>query len=127
MPETSFSHFLILEQNQHNVYREVLIAGDLSQEDLDRAVPGMLQCGRNMSNTAGFNYGSDTVYFAQPSLSQFIPGGSGLGTFVPSGPLGLKNTPNNTSELTGRTPVESRTGAVLQYAPPTHMGCNSAS
>jgi len=30
--------FLISEQNQRNVYREVLIAGDLSQEDVDRAI-----------------------------------------------------------------------------------------
>jgi len=28
---------LIFEQNQHNVYREVLIAGDLSKEDMDQA------------------------------------------------------------------------------------------
>jgi len=45
---TSFPHFLIFEQNQREVYREVLIAGDLSREDLDasgrlwgRAVSGL--------------------------------------------------------------------------------------
>jgi len=123
---TSFLHFLILEQNQHKVYHEVLVAGDLSQEDLERAAPDMLQPGRSMSNTAEFGYGDDIVYFAQPSRSQFIPGGSGLGTFDPPGPLGLKDTPIDTPELTGRTPLEGRTGAVLQYAPPIHVRCGSA-
>jgi len=33
----SFSYSLIFEQNQSNLYREVLIAGDLSEEDIDRA------------------------------------------------------------------------------------------
>ena len=33
----SFSHLLIFEQNQRKVYSEVLIAGDLSQEDVSRA------------------------------------------------------------------------------------------
>ena len=30
-------HFLIFEKNQNKAYREVLIAGDLSQEDLKQA------------------------------------------------------------------------------------------
>jgi len=34
----SFSYFLIFEQNQRKMYREVLIAGDLSPEDLYRAI-----------------------------------------------------------------------------------------
>ena len=33
----SFLYSLIIEQNQRTTYREVLIAGDLSQEDLDQA------------------------------------------------------------------------------------------
>ena len=33
----SFLHFLMFEQSQREIYREVLIAGDLSQEDVDRA------------------------------------------------------------------------------------------
>ena len=32
-------HFLIFEQNQRKVYQEILIAGDLSKEDVDRAIP----------------------------------------------------------------------------------------
>jgi len=31
------SYFLIAEQNRREVYREVLIAGDVSKEDVDRA------------------------------------------------------------------------------------------
>jgi len=31
--------FLILQQNQSNAYHEVLIAGDLSQDDVTRADP----------------------------------------------------------------------------------------
>jgi len=33
----SFLHFLTFEQNQRESYHEVLISGDCSQEDLDRA------------------------------------------------------------------------------------------
>jgi hypothetical protein len=32
-----FCTYLIFEQNQRTVYREVLIAGDLSRDDVDRA------------------------------------------------------------------------------------------
>jgi len=33
----SFFCFLVFEQNQRSVYREVLIVGDLSKEDINRA------------------------------------------------------------------------------------------
>ena len=37
MQHTTSLLFLISEQNQRKVYHEVLIAGDLSKEDVDRA------------------------------------------------------------------------------------------
>ena len=37
MPQTSFLHLLIVKQHQRKEYSEVLIAGDLSKEDVDRA------------------------------------------------------------------------------------------
>jgi len=61
---------LILEQNQRNAYHEVLIAGDLTEEDVNRANTlrsSWLPYG--MSDTTEFVYGNDTVYFAQPSPS----------------------------------------------------------
>ena len=36
-PAISFLDFLIFEQNQDKVYHEVLIAGDLTKEDVARA------------------------------------------------------------------------------------------
>ena len=127
MPQTSFLYFLILEQTQHGVYREVSIAGDLSQGDIDRVAPGMLQSDGSVSDTAEFSYGDDIVYFAQPTRSQFIPGGSGQGTLDAPVPLGLKDTPNISPGLTGRTPLEGRTGAILRYAPPVYESCASTS
>jgi len=104
-------------QNQRKVYREVLVAGDLSQEDIARTFPARLQYGRSTSDTIEFVHGNDTVYFAQPSRSQFIPGGSGAGSFNPPASIGLKNTPNDTLELTGRITPMSDAGAFLRYAP----------
>ena len=36
--QSSIPYFLISEKSQHNAYREVIIAGDLSQGDLGRAL-----------------------------------------------------------------------------------------
>ena len=102
------------------MYREVLIAGDLTQEDKDgysyyiwEWIPyGMV------SDTAKLVYGNDTIYFAQPSLSQFIPGGSGAGTLNMSGSIVPDDTPNNTPLLTDRNASNGDIGVVLRYAPP---------
>ena len=66
------------------------------------------------------SYGNDTVHFAQPIPSQFVPGGSGAGTFDSPASIGLDNIPNDTPELTGGTPPGGGTGAILQYAPSAH-------
>lgn len=132
------------------IYREVLIAGDLSQDDVDRAtnqlgafqvslrqmyltfhilIPPyqdfartwtLLPYGRSAPDTAEFVYGNDNIYFAQPSLSQFIPGGSGAGTFNTnqSSSAGLRNTPNDTLVLTGRNPPKDGAGALVRYGSP---------
>jgi len=79
-----------------------------------------LPYGSSMSDTAEFIYGNDTIYFAQPSLSQLVPGGSGAGIFNQSGSINFKDPPSNTLPLTGRNAPRSNTGAVLRYAPPTN-------
>jgi len=103
------------------VYREALIAGDLSKEDVHRAADEgwFFRSSRTTSNTAELVYGNDTIYFAQPSLSQFVPGGFGAGAFnlSPSASITLKGTPNNTLVSMGRSPLKSNTGVVLRYAP----------
>ena len=93
-----------------------MIAGDLSEDDLTRAVP-YIDEPSPMSDFSEFAYGSDTVYFVQPSLSQFVPGGSGAGTFIPPAQIGLKGPLNNTLASTGRNTVKGDTGAILRYAP----------
>ena len=103
-------HFLIFGQNQDKVYREVLIAGDISIEDVIYTIfPSEVPTDHSYSevpDTAEFVYGNDTVYFAQPSQSQFAPGGSGAATYQPHPPVDLadaqRSTPvpigNNTSD-----------------------------
>jgi len=112
-------YVLNFEQNQSKAYHEVLIAGDLSEGDVRQAdaLGYLLLSDKTAFDTAGFTYGSETVYFAQPSPSQFISGGSGAGTFDPPPKIGLKNTPNNAPALTGRNVPRSNAGAVLRYAP----------
>ena len=144
--------FLILEQNQSKVYREVLIAGDLSQDDLTRAdtqvvvqvsqlwmsfgPPVLTPCqsqgvsriwpaspyGGSASGTTEFVYGNDTVYFAQPSLSQFVPGGSGTGAFRINQTVSISpnDTPNNTLGSGDESTPENNAGVVLRYASPPH-------
>ena len=116
-----FLYPLIFEQNKRKVYREVSIAGDLSTEDVYRvATRGwFFLTGRTSFDTAEFVYGNDTVYFAQPTRSQFAPGGSGAGTFNQPGAIGLTSTPANTLESADGSAPRSNTGAVLRYAPPT--------
>jgi len=112
--------FLTPDQNQRNAYREVLIAGDLSEDDVNQAEANGIFSTTD-PDTTKFTYGNDTVntvYFAQPTLSQFVPGGSGAGAFNPPPPMGLKDTPNNTFVLTGRNMPKNDTGVVLRYAHP---------
>jgi len=119
-------YFLIFEQNQSKVYREVLIAGDLTDEDADQGFAylqefqyGWLSYGRSTSDTAEFVYDDDTVYFAQPSMSQLVPGGSGPGAFNHLGPTGLGDAQGNAPAPAGKNAPKRDTGAVLRYAPPT--------
>ena len=119
-------YFLIFEQNQRKVYREVVVAGDLSQDDLDKVtlVPVLSSqlYGESVPDTAGLVYGNDTVYFSQPSLSQLAPGGSGLGNLSLSVPVGMKDTLNNTLSLMGRNAPKSHTGTILRCASPARYG-----
>jgi len=121
---------LIFGQNQHNVYSEVLIAGDLTKEDIlqMRDNGGFFLSNAPASDTGEFAYDGDTVYFAQPSLSQFVPGGSGPGAFDQSIFIyDLNHTPNNTLAFTGRNATNRNTGVVLRYALPDYLGCSSTS
>ena len=127
---SSSLYFLIFEQNQRKAYHEVLIAGDLSKEDQDRAYAlptkwTAFPYGGSTSDTAEFAYGNDTVYFAQPIQSQFLPGGSGVGTFNPVSSL-LDGPQNNTLGLMGRNTPKSDTGVILRYLPPDFQRCSSA-
>ena len=116
----SFLDFLIVEQNKRKVYREVLIAGDLSKEDIDRAGAQrvtLLRYGGITSDTAELVYNNDTVYFAQPSISQFIPGGVGAGTFNTSASIGRGNTQDNAlGRASGNRTISNDNGVVLRYA-----------
>jgi len=108
--------FLIHEQNQREVYSEVLIAGDLSEEDISQAgAHGIFTT--SYPDTAEFVYDNHIVYLSQPSLSQLIPGGSGAGAFNQPTPLGVKYPPSKAHALTGGRASKSDTGAVLRYTP----------
>ena len=119
MPQTCLLVFSNFEQNQSKVYQEVLIAGDLTEEDVSWGVPrlymlqfGWPSYGKSIPATTEFVHDKDTVYFAQPTPSQFTHDGSGHGTFNQS------DTLNNTSVLTGRNASRSDTGVVLRYENP---------
>jgi len=110
------------------VYHEVLIAGDLSEDDLNKMKANGLSTLRPDPDTAEFVYGNDavnTLYFAQPTASQFVPGGSGPGNVPNFPPMGLKNPLNNTFALAGRDTTRNDTGAVLRYASPACWRCRS--
>ena len=123
-----FWYSLNFEQNKRKVYREVLIAGDLSKEDVRRVETRgwFFLTGRTSFDTAEFVYNNDTVYFAQPTRSQFAPGGSGAGTFNQLGSIGLKGTTDNILESADRSAPKTNTGVVLRYAPPTRWRCSLA-
>ena len=126
----AFLYFLIFEQNQNKVYHEVLIAGDLSDEDKKRATALPAEWtpfpyGGSTSDTAEFVYGNYTVYLAQPSLSQFLPGGSGVGIFDPASSI-LNGPPNNTLSSMGRNTPKSDTGVILRYPPSAPQRCSSS-
>ena len=112
----SFLDSLTFEQNQSGVYHEVLMAADLSEEDAYQ-LDAINILGSSALGTAEFIYGNDTVYFAQPGLSQFVPGGHGSGTFSPASIL-LKDSPNNTLVSTGGNAPKTDIGMVLRCIPP---------
>ncbi|KDQ65143.1 hypothetical protein JAAARDRAFT_168055 [Jaapia argillacea MUCL 33604] len=82
-------------EHQTTQYREVSVVGDLSDQDVAKASSQMLAfadfvrtwtlapfaSGTEQARPVTFQYGNDTVYFAEPLLSQLMPGGHGLGTF----------------------------------------------
>ena len=76
----------------------------------------LLPYGTSPPDYVEFAYGNETVYFPQPSLSQFIPGGSGLGIFDANQTASLKDSPNHAVALltSGNAPNNSM-GAVLRY------------
>ena len=115
-----FPAFPNFEQSQSKVYREVLITGDLTQEDSKWAATrlwafqfGWLSYGSSTSETAELLYENETVYFAQPRLSQLIPGGFGPGALQPT-LIGLGGTPNNSAALTGSNTPKRDVGVVLR-------------
>jgi len=115
----------MVDQNQRKVYREVLIAADISSGDENQAVAlspdwSALPDGRSTSGTVEFSYDNETVYFAQPSSSQFLPGGYGLGVFSRYALISLKDDPNNSLLLTGRSAPKNNAGMVLRYVPLAH-------
>jgi len=57
----SFLHFPIFEQNQRKSYREVLIAGDLSQEDIGQATTQLGEFQVSMTVNGFWSTCSDTV------------------------------------------------------------------
>ena len=61
----------------------------MSQAD---AIGYLLLSDKTVFDPVEFPYGSETVYFAQPSPSQFVSGGSGAGTFDPPPKMGLTGT-----------------------------------
>ena len=83
--------------------------------------------GRSTPDTTKFVYDNDTIYFAQPSLSQFVPGGSGPGAFNHSGLTGRGGAPGNTPAPTGKNAPNRDAGTVLRYAPPACQSCSSTS
>ena len=109
------------EQNQRRVYHEVLIAGDISEEDINRMIAIGLPEASTNPDTAEFVYGNDavnTVCFAQPTVSQFVPGGSGPGDIPKTPPMGVKDPLKNTFALAGRDTKRNDTGTILRYASP---------
>ena len=122
---------LILGQSQHDVYREVLVAGDLSVEDIIQANSSNTSFSESVPDTTELVYDGDTVYFAQPSLSQFVPGGSGAGNFNPPKSIGQKDPANNSFPPPDPASMIRKgakgADAILRYAPPAHRRCTSPS
>ena len=124
VPRTSSLHFLIFEQNRRTTYHEVLITGDLSQEDVQWAMPAGSPYRRGTPEIAEFVHNNHTVYFAQPSLSQFVLGGS---PFNQPAAIGRKDPTNDTLVLMDRNTLRSDTGTVIRYASPTRWRCSLTS
>ena len=138
--------FLTFEQNQRTTYREVLITGDLSPDDISRATERtsalkvswptwikdarsnhtqdyarlwtLLPYGRNPPDTsAELALENDTVYFAPPSSSQLAPGGQGFGTFdTNQTSISQKGNPNDTLALLING--RSSAGSILRFVLP---------
>ena len=120
----SFLHFLIFEQNRRRVYREILVTGDLSEEDLQWSIPGEFRYHRCTPDIAELVYNNDTIYFAQPSPSQLVLGSS---AFNQTAPIGLEGLPNDTLVLNDKKAQKSDTGTVIRYASPPRWGYNMKS
>ena len=83
--------------------------------------------GGSTSDTTEFVYGNDTVYFSQPRLSQFVPGGSGAGAFSQTVTIGPKGTPTDNLVSTGKNVSRNDVDVVLRYEAPGCWKCSLAS
>jgi len=77
----------------------------------------LLPYGTSPPDHVEFAYGNDTVYFPQPSLSQFGPGGSGLGVFDANRTASLKDGESDTklALLRNRNTPKDGVGVGLRY------------
>lgn len=79
----------------------------------------LLPYGRSPPDTVEFVQENDTVYLAQPSLSEFTPGGSGFGTFNANqtASISLRDNPNATlALLMDEDPSKNGMGEILRCA-----------
>ncbi|KAK0191490.1 hypothetical protein F5146DRAFT_1048998 [Armillaria mellea] len=118
---TSVSH-------QRIEYQEVTVKGDLSESDISNAVAlapafndfsltwtlSPFSAHGSLPAAVSYPWNNDTVYFSEASLSQFLPGGSGFGTFTENTTTPTRST-NTASVATDSSTGAIQPGSLLRY------------
>lgn len=118
---TSVSH-------QRNEYQEVTVKGDLSESDISNAAAlapafndfaltwtlSPFSAHGSLPATISYSWNNDTVFFSEASLSQFLPDGSGFGTFTENTTTPTRST-NTASVPTDSSTGDIQRGSLLRY------------
>ncbi|PBK73185.1 hypothetical protein ARMSODRAFT_881019 [Armillaria solidipes] len=118
---TSVSH-------QRIEYQEVTVKGDLSESDISNAAAlapafndfsltwtlSPFSAHGSLPPAISYPWNNDTVYFSEASLSQFLPDGSGFGTFTENTTTPTRST-NTATVATDFSTGAIQPGSLLRY------------
>ncbi|KAK0237139.1 hypothetical protein EDD85DRAFT_771192 [Armillaria nabsnona] len=115
--------------HQHTEYQEVTVKGDLSESDITNMAAltpafrdftltwtlSPFAAHRSLPSAISYPWNNDIVYFSEASLSQFLPDGSGFGTFIENTTTPTRGTDSTSLATDSLSTNVVESGSFLRY------------